>query len=214
MANPNTIPSRNVQIVDGDGDPIDFSGLGGGGGGGAVTVADGADVAQGAVADAAWTSGSGSVVALLKAIAGRLISGTLSTSTNLTQVGGTTLSRNAGNVDNGTVRVVLPFDQGSIPVICLPLQVTTPTLTRTAASATNVNNLVALNTNRRGLVIVNESSATLYIKFGTTASLTSYTYAIPAGATWEMPGFPTYTGRIDGIWSAANGNAQITELTA
>jgi len=41
----------------------------GGGGGGAVTIADGADVAEGARADAAWVSGSGSVVSLLKNVA-------------------------------------------------------------------------------------------------------------------------------------------------
>jgi hypothetical protein len=35
--------------------------------GGAVTIADGADVALGAKADAAWSSGSGSAIALLKA---------------------------------------------------------------------------------------------------------------------------------------------------
>lgn len=43
-------------------------GGGGGGGGGAVTVADGADVALGARADAAWSSGSGTVIAILKAV--------------------------------------------------------------------------------------------------------------------------------------------------
>lgn len=42
-------------------------------GGGAATVADGADVAQGAIADAAYTSGSGTVVALLKGIFARLL---------------------------------------------------------------------------------------------------------------------------------------------
>ena len=42
---------------------------GGGGGGGAVTIADGADVAQGTTTDPAWSSGSGTVVGILKAIA-------------------------------------------------------------------------------------------------------------------------------------------------
>lgn len=40
-----------------------------GGGGGAVTIADGADVAEGTRADAAWVSGSGTVISLLKKIA-------------------------------------------------------------------------------------------------------------------------------------------------
>lgn len=45
-----------------------------GGGGGPVTVADGADVTQGAQADAAWSgAGSGSVVAILKKIVNTLL---------------------------------------------------------------------------------------------------------------------------------------------
>jgi hypothetical protein len=38
-----------------------------------VSVADGADVAEGSVADAAYTSGSGTVVSILKGIFGRLL---------------------------------------------------------------------------------------------------------------------------------------------
>lgn len=44
--------------------------VGAGGGGGAVTIADGADIAEGATTDAAWSSGNGTVVALLKRLAG------------------------------------------------------------------------------------------------------------------------------------------------
>ena len=43
--------------------------ISGGGGGGAVTVADGADVAEGTTTDSAWAGGSGTVIALLKAVA-------------------------------------------------------------------------------------------------------------------------------------------------
>ena len=42
---------------------------GGGGGGGAVTIADGADIAEGTKADAAWVSGSGTTISLLKNVA-------------------------------------------------------------------------------------------------------------------------------------------------
>lgn len=41
----------------------------GGGGGGAVTIADGADVTQGTTTDTVYTSGSGTVISLLKKIA-------------------------------------------------------------------------------------------------------------------------------------------------
>lgn len=46
-------------------------GGGGGGGGGAATIANGADVTQGAIADAAYTTGSGTLVSLLKGIFGK-----------------------------------------------------------------------------------------------------------------------------------------------
>lgn len=66
---------NSAVLVDANGVPIGtasnpFVTSGGGGGGGAVTIADGADVTQGAVADAAVTNpaSSGSVVALLKGI--------------------------------------------------------------------------------------------------------------------------------------------------
>lgn len=43
-----------------------------GGGGGAVTIADGSDATQGAIADAAYVSGSGTIVSILKGIFGKL----------------------------------------------------------------------------------------------------------------------------------------------
>jgi hypothetical protein len=89
------------------------------------------------------------------------------------------------------------------------------TLANVASSATNVT-LLASNASRRGVIIQNESTAVLYVKFGATATTSSYTVAIPAtvsgiGGYWEMPS-PIYTGIIDGIWASANGNARITEL--
>lgn len=87
----------------------------------------------------------------------------------------------------------------------------TATLANVASSATNVTLRSAAAT-RLGLMIYNDSTATLYVKFGATASATSYTVQMGPGAYWEMP-HPVYTGIVDGIWSAANGNARVTELT-
>lgn len=120
---------------------------------------------------------------------------------------------------SGTVTATGPVTDtqlraSAVPVQAAPRAATTATLTNTASSASNVANLVALNTNRLGLTIFNDSSAILFLKYGTTASATSFTYEIPALAQWEMPVDPTYTGRIDGIWASANGNARITEFTA
>lgn len=87
----------------------------------------------------------------------------------------------------------------------------TGTETNVASSASN-GTLLASNAARKGFVIFNDSTATLYAKFGATASLTSFTYKVGPGATLESPAV-VYTGQIDGIWDAANGNARITELS-
>jgi hypothetical protein len=49
----------------------------------------------------------------------------------------------------------------------------------------------------------------LYLKFGATASSSSYTVQIAAGGYFEFP-VPVYAGEVDGIWASANGNARLT----
>lgn len=88
----------------------------------------------------------------------------------------------------------------------------TSTVTSVASSASTVS-LLASNTSRKNAVFYNESTAILYLKLGATASLTSYTVQIPSQGYFEMPIGKMYTGAIDGIWSSANGNVRITELT-
>jgi len=84
-------------------------------------------------------------------------------------------------------------------------------LTNVASSATTVS-LLAANTNRRGVIIFNDSNQSLYVKYGATASTTSFTYLMTPKSTWEMI-LPIFQGAIDGIWASANGSARITELT-
>jgi hypothetical protein len=86
---------------------------------------------------------------------------------------------------------------------------TSETASNIASSATNVT-LLSANANRRSLSIFNDSTAVLYIKFGATASTSSYKLQIAAGGYYEMPQ-PAYPGQIDGIWASANGNARISE---
>lgn len=88
----------------------------------------------------------------------------------------------------------------------------TATLANVSGSASSVT-LQASNTARRGLVIVNDSTVNLYVKFGSTASATSFTYKLPPGATLELP-VPIYTGIVTGIWDSATGSARMTEITA
>lgn len=88
----------------------------------------------------------------------------------------------------------------------------TATLANVTASATSVT-LRASNALRMGLMIFNDSSASLYIKFGATASATSFTVFVGPSAYYELPN-PVYTGIVDGIWTAAVGTARITETTS
>lgn len=86
----------------------------------------------------------------------------------------------------------------------------TATLSNVSSSATSVT-LLASNASRIGATIHNDSTQDLYVKFGTTASTSSFTVKMNPQSYYEVPF--TYTGRIDGIWSSANGAARITELT-
>lgn len=86
----------------------------------------------------------------------------------------------------------------------------TATLSNVSGSASSVN-LLASNANRDGATIYNDSTAVLYVKLGSTASTSSFTVKVAAGGYYELPF--GYTGTIDGIWSAANGSARVTEFT-
>lgn len=89
----------------------------------------------------------------------------------------------------------------------------TATLSSVNSSASS-GQLLAANPNRIGVMIFNDDANALYVKYGTTATLTDMTVRISGTfGYWEMP-FPIYTGRIDGIWAAdGSGGARITELT-
>ena len=85
----------------------------------------------------------------------------------------------------------------------------TATLTNVASSASSVT-LLSANTSAKLRSIFNDSTTVLYVKYGATASTSSYTVQIPAGGYYEFPQ-PLYNGRVDGIWASANGNARVTE---
>lgn len=85
-----------------------------------------------------------------------------------------------------------------------------PTLANVSASATSVT-VFASNANARGRILHNDSTAALYLKYGATASTTSYTVRLDADAYFEFPS-PCYTGVVDGIWASATGSARTTEV--
>lgn len=83
------------------------------------------------------------------------------------------------------------------------------TLANVASSDSSVT-LFSANSGAVGRAVFNDSTAVLYLKFGTTASTSSYTVQLAASGYFEFPQ-PLYGGRVDGIWASANGNARTTE---
>jgi hypothetical protein len=86
----------------------------------------------------------------------------------------------------------------------------TSSVTSVAASVTSVT-ILALNANRRGATVYNDSNARLYLKLGATASTTSFTVLVFPNSYYELPAY--YTGVVDGIWASASGNARVTQIT-
>ena len=88
------------------------------------------------------------------------------------------------------------------------------TATQTSvAGATSSTSLLASNAARLGATVYNDSTAILYLLLGSgTASTSAYSVQLGPGAYYEVPF--GYRGAIKAIWSAANGAAKVTELTA
>ena len=91
----------------------------------------------------------------------------------------------------------------------------TATLSQVADDAASVT-LLASNTLRKGCVIVNTSSAILYVAFASTATTTAFTYKMNPQSTLELFGEKNFTGLISGLWASDpnTGSAVITSLEA
>jgi hypothetical protein len=84
------------------------------------------------------------------------------------------------------------------------------TLANVSASATSVAVFPASG-GVGGRSVYNDSAVNLYLKYGDTASTTSYTVKIPGGGLYEFPR-PAYDGLVHGIWDSATGAARTTEV--
>lgn len=100
------------------------------------------------------------------------------------------------------------YNPSSVTVVESTSSTSTPS---TVAASTSSQTIAAANANRKGLTIWNNSTANLYIDFDSAATASDAAVSIAAGGYFEMPF--NYTGIISGIWSAANGNALVRELT-
>ena len=79
------------------------------------------------------------------------------------------------------------------------------------SGATSSTTLQASNTDRLRLDIYNDSESALYVKFGSSASTTSFTKKLEP---FQSMSEDLYTGIVTGIWDSAVGAARMSELTA
>lgn len=111
---------------------------------------------------------------------------------------------NIAAVDNGDGTYGLSFSDTNSNT---PSTSVVTSVNDTASSTT----LLSSSPLRLEAIIQNDSSSTLYVKFGATASSTDYSVKLYQDDILRT----SYTGRIDGIWSSdGTGAAKITSLTA
>lgn len=94
-----------------------------------------------------------------------------------------------------------------------PVGTSGTTATVTSVDSSNVSaQMLAANTARKSVIFKNTDANVCYVKFGTTASSTDYTFDVLPGEVVTIDRL--YTGRIDAIWAAdGSGALKITEIT-
>lgn len=96
-----------------------------------------------------------------------------------------------------------------------PTTAATSTFTSVAENASNVT-VLAANASRLAAVLNNMSNAACYLKYGATASSTSFTKRLQPGESHTVIG--NYVGKIDAIWDSTPGVGAaamiVDELTA
>ena len=80
----------------------------------------------------------------------------------------------------------------------------------TQAATTSEVTLAATNSSRVAVQIHNNSTNTLYVKYGTGVSAGSFSLKLRKD-DWAF--IDDYRGQITGVWNGTNGNAQITETS-
>jgi len=108
--------------------------------------------------------------------------------------------------------VEIKNDSGSpIPVSSVDIAPKAPTTTSVPSSASSVA-ILASNANRRGVAINNQSTSRLYLSFSGTATVANSFIELGAGAFILLDQQLIISSAITGIWSSANGTAQVTEF--
>jgi hypothetical protein len=137
----------------------------------------------------------------------------------------TTIDADTGSIEGKLPTLVsgrIPVDIGSLSLgqveisndtgnpIPVSVPARTPNTTSVASSATSVT-VLASNANRRAVSINNVSTSILYLSFSTPATTANSFLAMAPQSFLLLDQQAIVTGTIYGIWSSANGTAQVTE---
>ncbi len=138
------------------------------------------------------------------------------TESTLQSIDGKITACNTNAVTIGTALPTGTNNIGDVDVLTLPsVSLTTyasTSITSVTAAATSTS-ILASNASRRMAILVNDSDKIAYVKLGTTASSTSYSYRLTPLQTLELT-IPVYTGAIDAIWeSSPTGAMRVTEIS-
>ena len=150
------------------------------------------------------------------------VSGTISlptgaaTESTLSTLNGKVTACNTGAVTISTALPAGTNNIGDVDVLTLPdaaLKTYSTSAVTSVVSAAVSTSILASNANRRMAIMVNDTDKNAYVKLGTTASTTSFTYKLTPGQTLELA-VPVYTGAIDAIWdSSPTGSMRVTEIS-
>jgi len=115
---------------------------------------------------------------------------------------------NSGGVsENVTIIGSLPAGSNVIGGVTFPQSSSASVTSFTSTSSAQV---LASNTNRKGIVLYNQGAGSVYILLGTgTASSTNFSVGLGTGDNFTITGF---TGALQGIFTTA-GTLQVTELS-
>lgn len=102
--------------------------------------------------------------------------------------------------------VVLASDQSAIPVTTGGVGVAT---TSTVALSTTVATLSASNSAKTQVIVHNDSGSVIYVKLGSGATTTDFSYRLTAQSTLEING---YYGIVTAIRAAGTSDARVTEV--
>ena len=124
-----------------------------------------------------------------------------------TQVEGTVTTSQSGlfTVTPGTASFTILYSTST-----RLFNASTATVTSISASINSVT-LFSENFSRTGAYIFNDSTSTLYVRYGQNATTNSFTLKITDNAFYEVP-ISAYNGIMTGVWDAAVGRAMATSL--